>query len=539
MRLLHPLPPVLSRTLTIGVLVAWLVQMAILVRSVTLEMRSGSLVTDLDRYGSSAQWKGIYLRGEKIGFSVTQTIPVEDGYEIQEDGRLRMAILGMSTATKLRSSARVDPAFNLRSFTFSLDPGTGSVEVQGRIEGGVLDINYRTAAGTRHETRRLPEQAALSLNLPRRLLAAGLAVGKRFEMTLLDPVTLQNAPATIEVLKREVLYGAVLPIPTYRLRTQFLGMEATTWITDTGEVVREESGLGMLVVKEDPKTATTLGVTAAGRGDLLDAVSIVPRSRGQVRIADPESVQSLRLQIEGAGSLFSNPDIQGAGQTYSEGILDLVHPSTLKPEPRDPEAGRYLLPEPLVESDDPAIRAEAARAVGPARTPREKTERLVRHVHAIIEKRPTMSLPSATEVLRTRVGDCNEHTVLFVALARAAGVPARTAVGLVYLYGAFHYHAWAEVYLEGPAGQGFWLPVDPTLGQHPADATHIRLVRGGLDRQAVIMTAIGRIQIAILDVKLIPGTEAVLVGRAKEDMRPIDIPLPRRTGGALTCWGND
>jgi hypothetical protein len=163
----------------------------------------------------------------------------------------------------------------------------------------------------------------------------------------------------------------------------------------------------------------------------------------------------------------------------------------------------------------------------------------VGHVHAIIEKRPTMSLPSAAEVLRTRVGDCNEHTVLFVALARAAGVPARTAVGLVYLYGAFHYHAWAEVYLDGPAGQGFWLPVDPTLGQDPADATHIRLVRGGLDRQAAIMAAIGRIQIAILDVKLIPGTEAVLVGRAKEDMRPIDIPLPRRTGGALTCWGND
>jgi hypothetical protein len=315
MRFLHPLPPVLSRTLTVGVLVAWLVQMAVLVRSVTLEMRSGSLATDLDRYGSSAQWKGIYLRGEKIGFSVTQTVPLEDGYEIQEDGRLRMAVLGMSTATKLRSSVRVDPAYNLRSFTFSLDPGTGSVEVQGRLEAGVLHIDYRTAAGTRHETRPLPDGAALSLNLPRRLLAAGMAVGKRFEMTLLDPVTLQNAPATIEVLKREVLYGAGLPIPTYRLRTQFLGMEATTWITDTGEVVREESGLGMLVVKEAPKTATTLGVTTAGRGDLLDAVSIVPRSRGQVRISDPESVQSLRLQIEGAGSLFSNPDIQGAGQT--------------------------------------------------------------------------------------------------------------------------------------------------------------------------------------------------------------------------------
>ena len=44
-----------------------------------------------------------------------------------------------------------------------------------------------------------------------------------------------------------------------------------------------------------------------------------------------------------------------------------------------------------------------------------------------------MSLPSALEVLKTRVGDCNEHTTLYVAMARSLGIPARIAVGLVYL----------------------------------------------------------------------------------------------------------
>jgi transglutaminase-like putative cysteine protease len=58
-----------------------------------------------------------------------------------------------------------------------------------------------------------------------------------------------------------------------------------------------------------------------------------------------------------------------------------------------------------------------------------------------------VSLPSAREVLRTRVGDCNEHTVLYVAMARALGMPAPIAVGLVFVYGAFYDHAWPEVYL--------------------------------------------------------------------------------------------
>src|SRR5206468_4937726 len=140
-----------------------------------------------------------------------------------------------------------------------------------------------------------------------------------------------------------------------------------------------------------------------------------------------------------------------------------------------------------IESDAPEIIAEAAKAAGGITGTRARAERLTRYVNALLDKKPTVSLPSAREVLRTKVGDCNEHTALYVAMARALGIPARIAVGLVYIHGAFYYHAWPEVYLEDPAargsepgaGRGLWLPVDPTLNEFPANATHLRLARGG------------------------------------------------------------
>jgi transglutaminase-like putative cysteine protease len=138
------------------------------------------------------------------------------------------------------------------------------------------------------------------------------------------------------------------------------------------------------------------------------------------------------------------------------------------------------------------------------------------------------------EVLRTRVGDCNEHTALFVALARAAGIPARISVGLVSVRNAFYYHAWPEVYLDEGNGRGLWLPVDPTLNQFPADATHLRLARGGLDQQVAILPLIGRVKMTILDLDLVPGASPTTVGRQPTDMTPLAIPLPQRqTGG---CW---
>jgi transglutaminase-like putative cysteine protease len=164
---------------------------------------------------------------------------------------------------------------------------------------------------------------------------------------------------------------------------------------------------------------------------------------------------------------------------------------------------------------------------------RIRAERLTRYVNALLDKKPTVSLPSALDVLRTKVGDCNEHTALYVAMARSIGLPARIAVGLVYVHGAFYYHAWPEVYLREGADRGLWLPVDPTFNQFPADATHLRLTRGGLEKQAVILPLLGRLKITVLHVELAPGSERVLVGRELEsDLASVPFTAPR---AASTC----
>ena len=45
-----------------------------------------------------------------------------------------MSLLGASTAAALHTAARVDSNFALRSFDFSLDPGTGAIVVRGRVD---------------------------------------------------------------------------------------------------------------------------------------------------------------------------------------------------------------------------------------------------------------------------------------------------------------------------------------------------------------------------------------------------------------------
>ena len=510
--------------------------MAALAHRTYAEASAVSLAGDLSRYGSGAHWRGVYYRGDKIGFTVSQTTAAEDGFQLQEDGRLEMSLLGAARSVVIRTSARVDRSFALRTFDFSLDPGTGPVSVAGAVHGTRLALTIKTPGSSRSETRELSEPPMLALNLSRRLVDAGLEPGRRHRFSVFDPATLTNAPVVVSVGERELVsddpgapFSLRARVPAFRVQMELAGLRTTSWVTDTGEVIREESPMGLVAVRQSARDAMRKVASVSAGRHLLDDAAVVPQ--GRHRIVEPRDVRRLRMSIEGAD--LPTADVQGAGQRVTGNLIELVDPRTLEATAIDRAVSQFLAPEPLLESADPAILEEAELAVARITGDRARAERLVRHVHALIEKKPTIGLPSAREVLRTRVGDCNEHTALYVAMARAIGLPARIAVGLTNMRGAFYYHAWPEVYVTA-GGRGLWLPVDPTLNQFPADATHLRLARGGLDKQAAILPLIGRIKLTIQELELAPGATPVLIGRPPENMAPLSIPLPSRHPG--DCW---
>jgi hypothetical protein len=536
---LRPLPRAVTRPISILLVIAWVAVMALLINRSYLQA-STSLAADLARYGSAAVWRGVYYRGEKIGFTVSQTVAKDDGFLLEEDGRLQMMLLGATSAATLHTSAHVDKAFTLHAFEFSLDPGTGPIEVRGTVDGRRLSLQIKTPTGTRREVRELEEPPALSLNISRRLANGGLVAGAKYQWTVFDPATLRNSKVNVEIGRRELVRGAgATPLPAFRVEMEFAGLKTSSWITDTGEVVREESPLGLITVRESAESAKAMAVSRRMQVDLLEAAAVAPRMK--TPIPEPRDVRLMRIRLGGAD--LSTLDLDGGAQRLKGDVLELRDPQALTAERADADAARYLAAEAFLESDAPEIIAEAQKAVIGVAGARARAEKLTRYVNALLDKKPTVSLPSAREVLRTKVGDCNEHTALYVAMARALGIPARIAVGLVYIHGAFYYHAWPEVYLQeglgagslGLAERGLWLPVDPTLNQFPADATHLRLARGGLDKQAVILPLMGKLTMDVLDVELAPNATPILVGAQRLDLGALAVPIPMRESACCAC----
>jgi transglutaminase-like putative cysteine protease len=221
--------------------------------------------------------------------------------------------------------------------------------------------------------------------------------------------------------------------------------------------------------------------------DVLGAVLRVERELG-----DPRSVRELKLVVRGAGPSLP----ESAGQrvvTRAGGELEV----TLKRGAGDPvtDAARAAGLESGgdIDSTNAAIVAKARELTVGLESPAERVSALRRFVFTALEKRLATWIPTASAILERGVGDCTEHTTLFVALCRAAGVPARPVFGVAYLGAgsrAFGYHAWAEVALGGR-----WVAVDPTWDEASADATHLVLGRD-LMALATVLTAEPTLEVA-------------------------------------------
>lgn len=167
------------------------------------------------------------------------------------------------------------------------------------------------------------------------------------------------------------------------------------------------------------------------------------------------------------------------------------------PDAKDPNR----LPDRYVNSDDPEIIKLAAKIVGKETDISRKVMLMNSWVFRHIEKKNfSVGYASASEVVRNLEGDCTEHSVLFAALARSQGIPTRLALGVVYMEmegkPSFLFHQWNEVYVGGQ-----WIPVDPTFGEAPADASRVLIGYNSESRESSQRPGIdwaGQVRIRIL-----------------------------------------
>ena len=528
------------------ILTAWVAGMGLLVRREFFRERSVILAEAALRLGPSTSFYVVEQQGRQIGYASTTIDTASTQFEVTDFFTADLPVAGQQIRATARSVITLSRALALKTFDVSVENSVAPMNIAGVADGDSAVTFVMKIPGQPADSQRLTVRGPILL--PTLIPAVAMLVrvpqvGKTVTIASFDPATMATKDLTLR-FAAESLFSVVdsarfdsttkvfVPALIDTVRAWNLvptdGQGFSGWVDAQGRVVQSTQPGGITLKRVAYEIAfenwrrasgasgaaaraaagnTTGGGTRGGTrggtvggtvGDLLEGTAIAAG-------ALPGRNGPSRLRVRLSGTSLDGFDLQGGRQRREGSELTVTRESggvlsadwslaTRAPGFRQRFAAE-LASEPLLQSNDPAIVALAVRIAGNARDPRVVAERINTWVHDSLAKEITISLPNAVQVLRTRRGDCNEHTQLFAALARAVGIPTRIATGLAYVNGKFYYHAWPEIRLRD------WVAVDPTFGQFPADAAHLRFVRGGLTRQGELLRLVGTLRIEVLDAR--------------------------------------
>lgn len=250
----------------------------------------------------------------------------------------------------------------------------------------------------------------------------------------------------------------------------------------------DEVGNGIIMRKSDPSVIAEV--------EKIKPLDLLPRRvvSSNVIFPEPEKLTGLEADVDLSlrGGELVDHQISGYRQYFTGEVAaghmkgrvnvravpsDIAHKTKYpfrKEDAPGPELQEYLKTGPGVESDWAPLRNKALELAWKSDSTFSVARKLMSYCTQVEEG---VSLPSARYALESGVGNPESKALLLVALARSAGLPARTVGGLLYREGSFVPHHWAEIWLGPDEG---WAPFDPTTSEAGRiGATHIALWNSG------------------------------------------------------------
>jgi hypothetical protein len=478
-------------------------------------------------------WHAAYLAGHHSGWvhNITREV-VRDGKKVlrtQSDFELHVAResdtvrLHMLTGTEETPDGKVTGVFMIQD----LSP-TQQLKMTGIVVGSELIVKTDNGDG-KITTATLPwNDANLGLfGQDQMFKDRRVKSGDQFGYQSFEPIFRSVFTLHVQVKNRELvktltgtknLLRVELVSDKLKSGNDEVGMPPQTlWLDEKYDTIRSDflmESLGQVAVYRT--TEAIAKKLPAGRPAVnIGLNSLVPLN-GVVPINRPYDAEEVVYRItvkddDHPETTFAREARQSVRKLAGNTIELVVHATPARNlGAQDPEPGtEFLESNYFVNSDDERVRAHTRHAVGPTEDPWQKALNIERYVHDVIkDKTYTEAFATSAEVARNLKGDCTEHAVLAAAMCRAAGIPSRTALGLLYVDHAkkgavMGFHMWAEVWVNG-----HWQPIDGVMGRGFVGATHLKVSdQSWHDIQSLtpllpVYRVLGKLEIEVMSVQL-------------------------------------
>jgi hypothetical protein len=481
---------------TIVIVGAWLVLVGLLVRD-----RYSSSAMDAGTNGfhiaaaESDDWFIIRIGGAYAGYGRSRQMRKGNDWIIRDDLNISLNIQGQVKPIRIANESTVDQNFRLISFNLRIASGVMSFEQKGTVKDRELIVDVPKSQGGGTRKLRLYESPRISRSLGLPVPLTGLKVGDEIHLPVFDPLDGAKWDAVIRVLEKADIDINGKKIESWRVKAAYRSVELIMWIDEKGGLLKGRMPLDMTVTRSDKSE-----IAREMKSSTRDLPEMMELSAVPVEGVIPENtdLKMVRFRVQSDKELPILSD--GFRQTVAKDEIIIVKEqmpeATYSLPNTDRAMEQYLTHSRFIRSDNAEIIAKAREIVGDEKDPIKAALLINEWVFKYLKKVPTPGVPDAYSTLLVKQGDCKEHAVLAVSLARAIGLPARMAVGLVNTEDGFAFHAWVNYW----AGKT-WFSADPLMNRVPVTPLYITLVYGDVDKHVNVVAYLGSMKLKVLEAK--------------------------------------
>ncbi len=452
---------------------------------------------DLSKFAGE-HWFGLYLNQNKVGYMCQSITIDQDGkLHFTEDGTFKMNMSGVKQDMKISSIRTYAKSGELISIKYEMRDPISTTEFKALLENDQLKLT-KTMAGQTTEKLLPPPKETVKDALKFQLwMQQNPEPNSELISFYFEPLYEQELTciSTIENIEEKFFNGA--PTKVYKIKTKIniINLEQTSYVTENGLVLEDIAGeifTMRLEPKEIAKDVTYSNDVLVSNAAIVDKPIPNPRTRDTLKLIIRGPLKESNLFCDERQQIIPNQDhfLFTARRIDPTTIPNITYPI------QEEEVKRWCEPSSFVQSDHPDMIKKAKEIVGDTKNAWDAVEKLCNWVKSNMRTTYSAQLTNSLDVLRHMEGDCTEHSLLFVGLTRAIGIPAREVAGLIYVdhpKPGFYFHQWAKVWINK------WIDVDPTFGQTTVDVTHIKIGEGDLIDQIKLIPLIGRINISVAE----------------------------------------
>ncbi|MHC4445179.1 MAG: transglutaminase-like domain-containing protein [Planctomycetota bacterium] len=476
----------------------------------------------------SDEWYAVMMQGQKSGhMHVTmERIKNTAGDIIKTDSSVYivMARGQVPVAITMNKSSKETLNGKPLSFENTMIMGKAGITKKGIISNRKVNVTINQFGQEIKQTYPLPDGAIMEWAAYREQIKRGLKPGTKYKLDIYEPAVDLNSlsPTTVEILEPETIDLFGRKVQTVKAKTTAsitnalsgnMTIESFAWFNRQGDILRMQMNVlnipvqvlacakSVALAKDNPKELMTKSFIITNKPIHADKVKQVTY---RLDLKKPTAGDSLENIPESAIQKIEKKEKNTA-------VVTVTKPSAItKKQPKikltEKERKDYLTASATINYKDPVVAKLAKQAAGNEKDHKKLAHLLRKFVSNYVkDKNLSVGFATASEVARSKEGDCTEHGILLAALGRAHGIPTRVVMGMAYIDAFMGYshifvgHLWTQFWIDGQ-----WIDLDPALEQTDVEPTHIALMvsnpgdAGIADLVSSILLSLHKLKITVL-----------------------------------------